>query len=75
MAAVAFPLHHYSEDVVLINLDSTTILLAGTAHVSPQSTDQITRVIEQERPDAVCVELDENDTQCFRSALIGRIGN
>ena len=39
--------------------DGKTILLVGTAHISQQSTDLVTRVIEQERPDAVCVELDE----------------
>jgi pheromone shutdown-related protein TraB len=59
MTVVAFPLYHYPEDVALINLDDKTILLVGTAHISQQSKDLVTRVIEQERPDAVCVELDE----------------
>ena len=59
MTVTAFPLHHYPEDVTLINLGDKTILLVGTAHISQQSTDLVTRVIEQERPDAVCVELDE----------------
>jgi len=59
MTVTAFPLYHYPEDVTLINLSDKTILLVGTAHISQQSTDLVTRVIEQERPDAVCVELDE----------------
>jgi len=59
MTVAAFPLHHYPEDVALINLGDKTILLVGTAHISQQSKDLVTRVIEQERPDAVCVELDE----------------
>ncbi len=59
MTVTAFPLYHYPEDVTLINLGDKTILLVGTAHISQQSTDLVTRVIEQERPDAVCVELDK----------------
>jgi pheromone shutdown-related protein TraB len=31
----------------------------GTAHISKESTDLVRRVIEEERPDRVCVELDE----------------
>lgn len=59
MTVAAFPLYNYPEDVTLINLGDKTILLVGTAHISQQSTDLVTLVIEQERPDAVCVELDE----------------
>ncbi|MDY6831751.1 MAG: TraB/GumN family protein [Thermodesulfobacteriota bacterium] len=33
------------------------ILLVGTAHVSRQSAEQVTQVIEAEQPDTVCVEL------------------
>jgi pheromone shutdown-related protein TraB len=35
------------------------IYLVGTAHVSQLSVDEVTRVIEEVRPDTVCVELDE----------------
>jgi len=35
------------------------IFLVGTAHVSQRSVDEVTRVIEEVRPDTVCVELDE----------------
>jgi pheromone shutdown-related protein TraB len=59
MTADAFPTHHYPEDVALIHLKDKTIILVGTAHISQQSTDLVTQVIEQERPDAVCIELDE----------------
>jgi len=34
-----------------------SIILIGTAHVSEKSADQVARIIEAERPDAVCVEL------------------
>ena len=33
------------------------IILIGTAHVSHESADLVERVIEEERPDTVCVEL------------------
>lgn len=35
------------------------IVLVGTAHVSRESADLVRRVIAEERPDCVCVELDE----------------
>ena len=33
------------------------VILVGTAHVSKESADLVARVIEEERPDTVCVEL------------------
>ncbi len=39
------------------------ILVVGTAHVSQQSVDLVDRVIETERPDSVCLELDERRYQ------------
>ena len=35
------------------------IILIPTAHVSPQSVELVRRVIEEERPGSVCIELDE----------------
>lgn len=35
------------------------ILLLGTAHVSRESVEEVRRVIAEEKPDRVCVELDE----------------
>lgn len=43
-----------------------SIILVGTAHVSGRSADQVARIIEDERPDAVCVEL---CTQRYESLL------
>ena len=37
----------------------------GTAHVSRESTELVRRVVEQERPDRVCVELDEQRYQAL----------
>lgn len=54
-----FPQQSYSEDVVVLHQNGKTILLVGTAHISRQSTDLVQQIIEQERPDGVCIELDE----------------
>lgn len=35
------------------------IILIGTAHVSPQSVEEVRELIEQEKPDSVCIELCE----------------
>ncbi|MDH5299637.1 MAG: TraB/GumN family protein, partial [Desulfobulbaceae bacterium] len=45
-------------DVHVIDLHGRRIVLVGTAHVSMQSVDLVRQVIEEERPDCVCVELD-----------------
>ncbi|GAB4338424.1 MAG: TraB/GumN family protein [Desulfobulbaceae bacterium] len=54
-----FPSHSYPDDVALIRLPDKSVLLIGTAHISRESTELVERVIEQERPDTVCIELDE----------------
>ena len=46
-------------DVHAVRVDGREILLVGTAHVSRESAELTRRVIEAERPDCVCVELDE----------------
>lgn len=47
------------ENITRIHVNGKEIILIGTAHVSKQSAEQVKEVIETERPDAVCVELDE----------------
>lgn len=59
MTTSPFPTHSYSDDVATIELADKTILLVGTAHISQQSTELVRKVIEQELPDTVCIELDE----------------
>lgn len=44
-------------DVTRIAIDNREILLVGTAHVSKASVDLVEKVIREERPDTVCVEL------------------
>lgn len=40
-------------------IDDKEIILVGTAHVSQDSVALVQQVIEEERPDSVCIELDE----------------
>ena len=44
-------------NVTRLEVDGKEIILIGTAHVSKKSADEVKEVIEQERPDTVCVEL------------------
>ena len=40
-----------------LTLNDKEIILIGTAHVSRQSAEEVKRVIEEEKPDTVCLEL------------------
>jgi pheromone shutdown-related protein TraB len=60
----------YSSDVEIVQLDDDpgaasgrTFIIVGTAHISQESTDLVRQVIERERPDIVCVELDDQRYQ------------
>lgn len=46
------------DDVHLVRAGDREIWLVGTAHVSQRSVDLVRAVIERERPDVVCIELD-----------------
>lgn len=49
-----------SEDnVTRVSLGDKEYILVGTAHVSRRSAEEVREIIETERPDSVCVELDE----------------
>ena len=48
-----------NENITRINLDGKEIIIIGTAHVSKHSAELVKEVIESERPDTVCIELDE----------------
>ena len=47
-----------STDVQVVEVDGRTFILVGTAHISRESVDLVREVIESERPDCVCIELD-----------------
>ncbi|GAA0437239.1 TraB/GumN family protein [Lentibacillus halophilus] len=51
------------ENVTRIDQDGKTYILIGTAHVSKHSAEQVRDVIDEEQPDAVCIELDEQRYQ------------
>ncbi len=48
----------YGTDVNFIKFDDREIIIIGTAHISRQSADTVREVIEAEKPDTVCIELD-----------------
>jgi len=51
--------HVYPDDVEYLTLGEREIFLVGTAHVSQGSVDLVRQVIANEKPDCVCVELDD----------------
>ncbi|MGB3261227.1 TraB/GumN family protein [Paenisporosarcina sp.] len=51
------------ENITRISLNGKELILIGTAHVSRQSAEEVKKVIERERPDSVCIELDEQRYQ------------
>jgi pheromone shutdown-related protein TraB len=48
-----------SEDVHRLKIDDREVILVGTAHISQESVNLVRKVIIDEQPDTVCVELDE----------------
>ena len=42
-----------------LELKNRSILLAGTAHISPESIEEVRGLVETERPGRVCIELDD----------------
>lgn len=49
----------YSDDVHFIKKNGREYIVVGTAHISRQSADLVKEVITNEKPDVVCIELDE----------------
>lgn len=47
-----------SDTVRRIQLDKREIILVGTAHISKESVDEVERLIREEKPDRVCIEID-----------------
>jgi pheromone shutdown-related protein TraB len=54
-------------NITRIQLGEKELILIGTAHISKQSAEQVKQVIEAERPDSVCVELDQQRYQSIKS--------
>lgn len=55
-----------TSDIQRVFLDGKEIILVGTAHISQDSVDTVCRVIAEEAPDTVCVELDSQRHQALR---------
>lgn len=56
----ALPMHAVTpieDNVDRLDIDGREIYLVGTAHVSPASATLVDRVIREQRPDTVCLEL------------------
>lgn len=56
-------IHMTEENITRLHINNKEYILIGTAHVSKQSAEQVKEVIEAERPDSVCIELDEQRYQ------------
>ena len=56
-----------SENVTRIPYQDKEIILVATAHVSEASVELVRETIAQERPDSVCVELDEGRYQAIQN--------
>jgi len=54
------------EEIHHLTYGEKEILLLGTAHVSKESTELVKGVIEEEKPDTVCVELCQSRFQSIR---------
>ena len=48
-----------SQTIRRIELKDRVVILAGTVHISQESTEEVRALIEAEKPDRVCVEIDE----------------
>ncbi|MFO7729914.1 MAG: TraB/GumN family protein, partial [Spirochaetia bacterium] len=58
-----------SDTITRVTLGERIITLLGTAHVSRESTEEVKRVIHEEQPDHVCVEI---DAQRYKSLKEGQ---
>jgi len=48
-----------SNNITRLQVDGKEIILIGTAHVSKNSVAEVRETIEKERPDSICIELDQ----------------
>lgn len=55
-----------NENITKLEYLGKEIILIATVHVSRESAELVKQVIEDERPDSVCVELDEDRYICCR---------
>jgi pheromone shutdown-related protein TraB len=56
-----------ASDIHRITIDGREIVLVGTAHISQDSVETVRRVIEDESPETVCIELDSQRYESLRN--------
>src|SRR5690554_5586352 len=49
---------HLEADITRLTIDGKSITLIGTAHISQESVETVRRILTDEKPETVCVELD-----------------
>jgi pheromone shutdown-related protein TraB len=49
-----------SENITRLELGGRKFILVGTAHVSRESVEEVGRIITEEKPERVCVEIDDS---------------
>ena len=57
----------HGSDVVELSINGKEYFLIGTAHISKESADLVREVIQDEKPDVVCIELDEKRYQSLNN--------
>lgn len=55
----------YPKDVEFLRYRDRDIILVGTAHISAESVQLVHKVIDEQRPDQVCIELDDRRYQAL----------
>ncbi len=51
-----------------LTFNNKRVILVGTAHISQESIEEVRQVIEEEKPDAVCVELCQSRYDSIKNA-------
>jgi pheromone shutdown-related protein TraB len=57
-----------SSDVHRLEVGGREFILVGTAHISQQSVDLVRKIVEEETPDCVCIELDAQRYEALSQA-------
>jgi len=56
-----------SDTITKIEVDDREIIIVGTAHVSKESAEEVSKTIREESPDNVCVEIDASRYKSLQS--------
>ena len=55
------------QTVKRVELDGREFILVGTAHISGESVHEVAQVLQDEKPDHVCIELDDGRLQALKN--------